>query len=366
MATWMLETLLKTGLVDSVACVGHAHSRDRLFCYHILEDIVKVREAAGSHYYPVDMADIIKVLQSSESSNKRYAVVGLPCRLKSLRLAMSHSPRLRQRLVFLVGLVCGHLPNLYYTEYLARLSGIAPGELATADYRLKQGIRAGNYYFQGRKHNGTLGRQVPFLGQVSKAWGEGYFQYNACNYCDDVFAEVADAVFMDAWLPEYESNPKGHSLVVVRHPELDELLRKGIEERTCHLESIPIDEVIASQKALVHRKKVQIGAHLHLARKRGEWVPNKRIQASRETYSKNVRTITAHYGVQRKSKELWPRLREKSLWRFHLHMLKEEYPLLVSFWWNRLCRVVARLWLALRPLTLFFRRRLAGGQRSRL
>ena len=44
-----------------------------------------------------------------------------------------------------------------------------------------------------------------------------YFKLNPCNYCDDVFAELADVVFMDAWLPKYSKDPLGHSLVINRN-----------------------------------------------------------------------------------------------------------------------------------------------------
>jgi len=355
MCTWMLETLLNTGQVDAVVCVGRGATHDQLFAYQILEAIEEVRAAASSRYYPVDMADVVRQLQAS-GPDKRYAIVGLPCTLKALRLAMIRLPRLRKRVVFLLGLVCGHLPNRYYTEYLARLSGVMPDRLETADYRLKKGKRAGNSAFRAYTHGGAEWKLVPFAGRPSRAWGEGYFQRNACNYCDDVFAETADAVFMDAWLPEYESDPRGHSLIIVRHPALRELLEEGIEEKTCHLEPIPVNKVVASQRGGVYRKKVEIGGRLYRAQECGEWVPKKRVVPSEEVWRRHRRDIEARYAVQRASKELWPKLRKAPLWRFHLRMWRVDWPLRVGFWWGRLRRMVANPWLLLRLLPRPLRR----------
>lgn len=363
--TWMLEALLTTGCVDAVACIGRGDAHDQLFTYQILEDIEKVRATAGSYYYPVDIADVVQKLQAP-GPNRKYAIVGLPCTLKALRLAMMHLPRLRERAVFLLGLVCGHLPNRYYTEYLARLSGVMPDQIEAVDYRLKEGNRATNFYFRARAIGGAEGRLVPFLGRVSRAWGEGYFQYNACNYCDDVFAEVADAVFMDAWLPEYEADPRGHSLVIVRHPQLREFLEKGREEGTCHLEPIPINKVVASQEASVYRKKMEIGGRLYRAQRRGEWVPPKRVIPSEEIWRRHRRQIEARYTVQRVSKELWPKLRKASLWRFHFRMWKVDWPLRATFWRDRLRRLIRNPWLLVRLLPAPLRRLVPANWRQRV
>ena len=337
--------------MDAVACVGRGKTNDKLFTYEILEDIMEVRTAASSRYYPVDIADVMQWL-STQGPDKRYAVIGLPCTLKALHLAMLHIPILRRRVVFLLGLVCSHLPNRYYTEYLARLSGITPDRLSTVDYRLKGDVRAGNYYFQARTHNRTEGRRVPFLGKVSCAWTRGYFQYNACTYCDDVFAEVADAVFMDAWLPEYETDPKGHSLVILRHPELKQILVRGSQDNTCCLGPISIDKVVASQKASVYRKKMQIAGRLYRAQRRGDWFPGKRVAPSEAILHTHHREIEALYAVQRISKESWLELRQAPLWRFHLRMLRADWPLRAGLWRGRLRRVVANPWLLLRLLLL--------------
>ena len=343
MCTWMLETLLNMGLVDAVVCVGQGESQDRLFTYKILQDIESVRSAAGSRYYPVDIAETLKLLQAP-GPERRYAIVGLPCTLKALRLAMIHLPRLRRRVIFLLGLVCGHLPNKYYTEYLTRLSGVPLERVMTVDYRLKGKDRAGNYLFQARAIDGMEGKRVPFQGRVSWAWNMGYFQYNACDYCDDVFAEVADAVFMDAWLPEYEPDPKGHSLIIVRSPQLREILEKGREEGTCYLDSISVEKIIDSQRGVVYRKKEEIAGRLYWAHKCGYRVPRKRIDPSESRWRQHRREIEVRVNIRQRSKEIWPQFREAPLWRFHLAMLRVEWPLRIKAVQNRVCRLISRAW----------------------
>lgn len=364
MCTWVLEMLLRTGEVNAVACVGRGDGGEQLFAYQVVEEIEGVRAAAGSRYYPIDIATVVRELQMP-GPDKKYAVVGLPCVLKGLRFAMTHLPRLCNRIAYLVGLVCGQLPNRYYTEYLARLGGVMPDRLETADYRLKKGHRARNYYFLPWAKGHVQGQPVPFLGRASRAWSDGYFQQNACDYCDDVFAEVADAVFMDAWLPEYENDPLGHSLIVVRNPEIKRLLEEGAREGTCLVEPVSIEKVIASQQGLVHRKKVEIAGRLYWAQERKEWVPKKRVDPSADVWRRYRYRIESRYAVQRVSKEVWRNLRKAPLWRFHLQMWRVEWPLRLEFWLARLSRLTRNPWLLLRLLPMSLRRRVPVGWQRR-
>lgn len=73
----------------------------------------------------------------------------------------------------------------------------------------------------------------------------------ACNSCTDVFALDADLVLMDAWLPEYIKDYRGHTLIIVRTNELDEMVR---EAKSISVKSIDYQKVFTSQKGVVQNK----------------------------------------------------------------------------------------------------------------
>ena len=144
-------------LIDAVVCVIPSTRNNRLFSYEILNNIELIRQGAGSRYYPVDLNEVISII-NSKKNEMRIAIKSLPCILKGLRRAMRIMPCLRQRVLYTVGLVCGHLPNRYYTEYLACISGIKPNYLKTALYRIKSNTtRAGNFGFVDIDKNGIKG-----------------------------------------------------------------------------------------------------------------------------------------------------------------------------------------------------------------
>jgi len=273
------------------------------------------------------------------SQDVRYAVIGLPCVLKGLHLAMEIKPRLRRRIVYTLGLICGHLPNRFYTEYLAHLSGVGVDKLAAVQYRAKEKtVCAGNFKFQAISKDGSSGVDIPFL-KISDIWGDGYFQVNACNYCDDIFSELADASFMDAWLPEYEHDPRGHSLIVVRHHALLPILHEGTSAGACCLQLLPISRITDSQPGVIENKRELLGARLFAARLRGEKVPDKRYPPDPKLYRKLRRKVEAHIFIQQASKAQWPRLRLKNSPMLRRHFFLLSLPLV----WQRMVVRVRRV-----------------------
>lgn len=275
-ATWLLTTLLKNDIVDYVICATPHNDPEKLFKLEIFDNAFSVFNSSGSVYYPLEMSQVIqKVLDKSG----RYAITGLPCFLKSLRLAAQKNTKLGERIVISIGLVCGQMKSKYYTTYLSELAGVS-GELQKVYYRGKNPDKpANNYYFYCMNENGFEGK-IFWDSGVSEAWVNRWFTPNACNFCDDVFAELADVTVMDAWLPEYSYDNSGTNLVLVRSPIVKEMISKGIECDEINVDKISIDKLIQSQAGVLDIKRVHLGYRLYLAHKNGLKVPKKRYEVS--------------------------------------------------------------------------------------
>jgi coenzyme F420 hydrogenase subunit beta len=282
LATWFLQALLEQGLVDRVVSVTPNDDPDRLFRFTVWDNPDDVPKSAKSCYYPVEMSPIIsEVLQTKA----RYAVIGLPCFLKGLRLAMRKNRRLRLRITVLAGLVCGQTRSKFWAEYLCALRGGHPARLTRARFRIKDSKRPANdygFYFECGPAAAVKSGTVFWLEGMDKAWARGYFKPNACNYCDDIFAEVADIVFMDAWLDRYINDPQGTSLVMLRRASLLQLLEQGQRDGSVYLEEIPIEDVIQSQQGVIDVKRSGLAQRLGLAKMlRWKAIPAKRVKPSR-------------------------------------------------------------------------------------
>jgi len=250
LATWCLETLLKTQLVTKVAVVRIAENRDRgFFEYFAASSIEELRLSSGSIYHPIEVSGILREIASD--AEERWAIVGVPC----LCAAIRNSSRLRKQVPFVFGLACGMYQNTFYTEMLLDESGVDRGNIKNIEYRRKSdGGTPSDFRFRGTDNRGP-GKEVPYHGLPFYLGKHAFFRLNACNYCMDVFAETADACFMDAWLPAYRQESKGTSLVVIRNSELHGLFLQGESDDELLINEIGAEDVVLSQKGHVRRKR---------------------------------------------------------------------------------------------------------------
>ena len=304
-ATWLLERLVAAGEVDRVISVGSVRGPNQpLFEYQTCLDADQVRSTAGSKYYPVEISAALRsILRDPEHG--RYAIVGLPCVLQGVRRATLKYPRLKRRVRFLLGLVCNHCPGSYYTEFLCALAGVSRSDVRTVEYRVKGAQRANDYGFRALAGDGTWSRSVWFQGLPSRIWNKQYFAYNACSYCDDLFAEMADVVFMDAWLEEFLPDTRGSSIVLVRNLELQRVLEDGCRAGLCDLSPCSIKDVTASQKNQLRRKKDTIRFRMMLRLGEGGWLPKMQVQPAAEISQAELRLSRQEAGVIRFSNKLW-------------------------------------------------------------
>ncbi|MBT0733035.1 Coenzyme F420 hydrogenase/dehydrogenase, beta subunit C-terminal domain [Methanoculleus bourgensis] len=271
MATWLLEALLAEGIVDHVICVAPTSDPERLFAFQVFDTPEDMRTGAGSAYYPVELSGVIRRVLEVPG---RYAVTGLPCFLKAIRLAQQRNKKLRERIVVTVGLTCGQLKSRHFTDYVAALAGVQ-GEVTAVRYRGKSPDQpASNYHYVFTAADGEEQR-IFWNEGISEAWTNRWFTPRACSYCDDVFAECADVTCMDAWLPEYSQDSRGTSLVLVRSPAVREVLERG---QGISLDPIPVERVIQSQAGVVAIKRQHLACRLYLD---PQGVPEKRVAPER-------------------------------------------------------------------------------------
>lgn len=319
LATWMLETLLTRGIVDKVIAVRPNPDPGKLFEYAVTGGVEELRGCAGSAYYPVEMSGVLRHVIENEG---RYAVIGLPCFIRALRLAAAANSKLRERLVFHAGLVCEMLHSRSFVEYMISVAGGDPKSVRAVSFRAKDpNLSARDAVFTYRANpesaepDGSM-----LLGRVCGQVGGGakwLFRLNSCNYCDDIFAECADAVFMDAWLPEYESDPRGTSLVLARSPLAAELIRSGVQNKESAVGEIPIEKLISSQRPVLGMKREDLALRLYLARTDGLEIPRKRVEPSANPASGEAANQRRMMGFQREGREAWAKTRGQGIDAFY-------------------------------------------------
>lgn len=309
LASLFLASLLEENIVDKTICVGNFGNNNRMFDFGILSDSNEVYSCAGSAYYPVEISRVLKEIMGKKEE-LTYAVIALPCVVYALRLAMEKIPKLKKKIKIIASLTCGQLQNRYCTELLALESGIKIDELKKMDFRRKtEKNLASNFLQIAIDKNGNEGHPQPNLELPFFLWHYHFFKQNACNYCDDVFGELADVTFMDAWLPGYVDDYRGTSLVTSR----TNLSSRVLERLSGHpVESIDIEKVIKSQMGVIQRKRVLLRGKLYKKETTNNWHPKKRVEADAKIYKKNREFIDLTDEVQSLSKKSWAKNRLES------------------------------------------------------
>ena len=296
--TWLLERLLSERVVDYVICVAPTGNPARLFSFTIFDTAEGVHAGAGSAYYPTEMSGVIKQVLNSPG---RYAVTGLPCFIKAIRLAQKRNTKIRERVVVTIGLVCGQLKSRHFTDYIAALAGVRE-RVTGVRYRGKSSDQpASNYHFAFKTENGDE-RRIFLSEGIAEAWTNRWFTPNACNYCDDIFAECADVACMDAWMPEYSKDSRGTSLVQVRSPLLRELFIGG---QGIFMNPIHIDRIVQSQEGVIAIKRCQLAYRLYLDNKKEKVTPKKRVASAIPQNLLLRREVVLKDRMQAMSKDLW-------------------------------------------------------------
>lgn len=290
--TWLLTELLATNKIDGVIHVKNAESDESgcLFEYAISRNASSVLAGAKSRYYPVEASKVLRYVRENPG---RYAFVGIPCFVKAVRNLMLNEPVFAESIKYCIGIVCGHLKSKAFADCFGWQAGITPGTLEEIDFRVKRTTGTAADYAVHLKGDGlNISRRTQeFLGSN---WGHNFFRYEACDSCDDVLAETADIAVGDAWLPEYERDPKGTSIVVVRSKELAELISAASKDGRLHLNPTTADSIALSQAGGLRDRREGLAYRLHLKEKAGKWIPKKRVEPSNKLLSNQRKKIYAH------------------------------------------------------------------------
>lgn len=279
MGNWIATQLLKNDLVDGIIHVKSVDSSnsDLLFEYQISYNQEELSAGSKSKYYPIEMSKVIQFVLENEG---RYALIGIPCFIKSIRLLADQNERVKERVKYTIGLVCGHLKSDFFAKSIGWQIGIEPEKLSAIDFRKKLIDRSANDYgveVQGEKDGHDVVLSSPTRDLYTTNWGHGLFKYNACEFCDDVLAETADITVGDAWLPEYSKDSMGTNMVIVRNPVIQKILEDNMDQ-AIHIEEISPEKVYQSQAGGFRHRRDGLAYRLYLKDQGNEWRPKKRVE----------------------------------------------------------------------------------------
>lgn len=305
-ATYIYDRLFDKNFIDYVVTVGESTNSNAHYAYRIISSKDELISTSKTRYYPVTLAHAIKNIKSL---NGKVAISGIGCFIKAVRLAQANDPLLKEKIVFLSGIICGGVKSRFFTEYLASKAGAEHNRFSKPEYRVKDLCStASDYSFSCESPQES---QIHFIKmrEVGDMWGSGLFKANACDFCDDVTTELADVSFGDAWVEPYSRDGRGHNVIVSRSPLVTEILQQGKSSGDLQLEELSLERFLDSQQGSINHRHDGLRFRTELAKKRGLKVPPKRHCTVRlPLYLQLVQL--ARRAARAKSLEIWKKYRE--------------------------------------------------------
>ena len=137
-------------------------------------------------------------------------------------------------------------------------------------------------------------------------WGSGLFKNKACDYCTDVLTELGDISLGDAWLPEYNKDGMGNSVIVTRSALADQIIQQGIASGNLEIEEVPIEAVIRSQSGgLNHKQNALMFRRWMMSTYSDLKVPHYRTRVEKEVAASDMIVQILRERVRSKSLTYW-------------------------------------------------------------
>jgi len=301
LATFVLTNLLERGVVSHVFSVKKGTDTGVHYQYAISNNKQELLKGSKTRYYPVTLATVLSQLDKLDGN---VAIVGVACFIKAIRLAQVSDPLLREKIPFLVGIICGGVKSSFFTDYLSDKSGVENKQYTNPNYRIKNfDSSAGDYSF-GCTSVITKEKKSVKMRQVGDMWGTGLFKANACDFCDDVTTELADISVGDAWLRPFVEDGRGDNVLVTRSNLAEQIIKEGILNNSLKLEELTLEQFLASQKGSFNHRHNGLPYRVKRANSKGKLTPPKRIIIDQSSFFFKVVQFF-RLKTREKSLEIW-------------------------------------------------------------
>lgn len=242
--TSLLTHSLQSGLIDgAVVCRAVLVEGKVRAEFYVATTPDELAHSQGSKY--VETKFLHEVLPLIRSYEGRLAVVGLPCDLSALRRWMSKDAEIGAKVVYTVGLVCGHNSRTGLIDQVTEGLEKRAGSQLT-EYKFRIGHWRGNIkadFADGQ----TLEPSTKVFNDYQNLF---FFCERKCLACFDHYAYEADITIGDVWLYRLKSDPIKRTGVIVRTDAGKAALEAALADDVIRSEPLDIRDIMDGQSRI--------------------------------------------------------------------------------------------------------------------
>lgn len=250
--TELLLYLLESGEIDGAIVTTIDKDNPRRAKSIIARTREELLEAQQSKYIVYPVNDILKTIRQN---NGRFAYVGLPCQIQGLRKWLQMNKRMRDRILYIIGLFCLTTFETPIIDELYAIKGNRRKKLK--DFRFREGKWPGNIcaiykdgHYQKLHYSNFKDGAINYLTQL-------YTPYR-CQMCTDGTAEFADLSVADAWMRNAEKDYlyPAMSTVLLRTETGSNLFKRAVEHKRLEAYALRREDVYNTYLTLETNKKI--------------------------------------------------------------------------------------------------------------
>jgi coenzyme F420-reducing hydrogenase beta subunit len=300
LATYICTELLDKKIANHIFSIKESSKPGTHYEYAISSKKSDLLIASKTRYFPVTLSSVLSKINNLEGT---VAIVGVACFIKAIRLAQHSEPKLKEKIIFLIGIICGGVKSRFFTEYLASKMDIKKADIHKPQFRKKDISSTANDYLFSCSDTNHEEKSIR-MRSVGDMWGTGLFKANACDYCDDVTTELADISLGDAWLHPYYKDGRGTNVIVTRSLLAENLIKEGIKNNHLVMDLLTLENFLASQQGSFNHRHNGLSARLKFVKKTSKLVPPKRYENENLTIDFKI-VQKQRMKIRAKSLDVW-------------------------------------------------------------
>ena len=239
--TAILEGLLNRGEIDAaVVCVlevvdGKVEANFKLARTH-----QELLESQGSKYISTRFSS--QAMELIRNFNGRLAVVCLPCDANLLSKVAERFPEIRDKVVCVITLFCGHLSSPELTQVVVDRLRPNPNA-ALKDFRYRSGHWRGRLtaeYYEGQ----VVSKKFSAFSKYQNLY---YYCETKCMHCHDHVGYFGDIACGDIWLQRMKNDPIKHSAIITKTERGLNILEETARDGLLKIEPQPVQEIVEAQ-----------------------------------------------------------------------------------------------------------------------
>ena len=297
LGTYVFQELLDQGIVDHLFVV---QEHEGAYAYEWFEKGGVIKKTSKTRYFPVSLD---RLFLEIDGKRGKIAVSGIPSFIKAIRLKQFYYPQYRDKIPFLVGIICGGIKSKLFSDYLAQKAGFEE-KYTKPKYRIKDFNSSANDYSFGAEDGDGNGKSIK-MRVVGNMWGTSYFNNNAYDFGSDVTAELADISLGDAWLKPYSDDGRGANVIITRSLLADRIIQEGLAKGALEIEVISSETLKLSQGGGIRHRQVGLKYRMGLQKKENGLIPKVRSRILREIPIEFQLVQKKRMKIRQKSLDLW-------------------------------------------------------------